>query len=44
HPAVTCATPATSRPKNVVDNMGAAYGDLPDTAMRNRMAAYIQSL
>lgn len=44
HPAVTCVTPATSRPKNVVDNMGAAFGDLPDAAMRNRMAAYIQSL
>ena len=44
HPAVTCATPATSRPRNVVDNMGAAYGDLPDTAMRNRMAKHIQSL
>ena len=44
HPAVTCATPATSRPRNVVDNMGAAFGDLPDTAMRNRMAGHIQSL
>lgn len=44
HPAVTCATPATSRPRNVVDNMGAAFGALPDAAMRNRMAKYIQSL
>lgn len=44
HPAVTCATPATSNPRNVVDNMGAAFGDLPDAAMRNRMAEYIQSL
>lgn len=44
HPAVTCVTPATSRVKNVVDNMGAAYGALPDTAMRNRMAELIQSL
>jgi len=44
HPAVTCATPATSRAKNVVDNMGAAFGDLPDTAMRNRMAEHIRSL
>lgn len=44
HPAVTCTTPATSRAKNVVDNMGAAFGDLPDTAMRNRMARHIQSL
>jgi len=44
HPAVTCATPATSRARNMVDNMGAAFGDLPDTAMRNRMAEHIQSL
>jgi aryl-alcohol dehydrogenase-like predicted oxidoreductase len=44
HPAVTCATPATSNPRNVVDNMGAAFGELPNTAMRNRMAEYIQSL
>lgn len=44
HPAVTCATPATSRVRNVVDNMGAAYGQLPDSAMRDRMAAHIQSL
>ncbi|HUH59638.1 MAG TPA: aldo/keto reductase [Candidimonas sp.] len=44
HPAVTCATPATSNPRNVVDNMGAAFGDLPDAAMRNRMAEHIQSL
>jgi aryl-alcohol dehydrogenase-like predicted oxidoreductase len=44
HPAVTCATPATSRVRNMVDNMGAAVGDLPDTAMRNRMAEHIQSL
>ncbi|PLC50935.1 oxidoreductase [Pollutimonas subterranea] len=44
HPAVTCATPATSRPKNMVDNMGAAFGELPDAAMRKRMAEYIQSL
>ncbi|TEA77725.1 aldo/keto reductase [Allopusillimonas ginsengisoli] len=44
HPAVTCATPATSRPRNVIDNMGAAFGDLPDAATRERMAAYIQAL
>jgi len=44
HPAVTCATPATSRARNAVDNMGAAFGDLPDTAMRERMAQHIRSL
>lgn len=44
HPAVTCATPATSRVRHVVDNMGAARGELPDVAMRERMARHIQSL
>lgn len=44
HPAITCATPATSRPRNVIDNMGAAFGDLPDAATRDRMARHIQSL
>src|SRR5690554_2352398 len=44
HPAVTCATPATSRVKNVIDYMGAAYGELTDAAMRERMAQHIQSL
>src|SRR5690606_26195596 len=29
HPAITCATPATSRPANVIDNLGAARGELP---------------
>ena len=37
HSAVTCATPATSRPHHMVDNMGAARGRLPDAAMLRRM-------
>jgi aryl-alcohol dehydrogenase-like predicted oxidoreductase len=44
HPAVTCATPATSRVKNLLDNMGAAHGELPDAAMRERMVRHIESL
>ena len=44
HPAVTCVTPATSKPKNMLDNMGAAAGELPDVAMQRRMVAYIESL
>jgi aryl-alcohol dehydrogenase-like predicted oxidoreductase len=44
HPAVTVVTPATSRAANMVDNMGAAYGDLPDAAMRARMIAYVDAL
>jgi diketogulonate reductase-like aldo/keto reductase len=38
HPAVTCAIPATSNPKHLVDNMAAGLGSQPDAAMRQRMA------
>lgn len=44
HPAVTAATPATSNPKHLVDNMGAATGRLPDEATRQRMIEHIDSL
>ena len=44
HPAVTVATPATSRPHHMVDNMGAALGRLPDETMRERMVAHIEGL
>ena len=44
HPAVTCIIPATSKPKHLVDNMGAGFGRLPDAAMRKRMADYVASL
>jgi aryl-alcohol dehydrogenase-like predicted oxidoreductase len=44
HPAVTCVTPATSRARNMADNLGAARGRLPDEAQRERMAAYIDAL
>ncbi|MDH4124382.1 MAG: aldo/keto reductase [Gammaproteobacteria bacterium] len=44
HPAVTCVTPATSRATHMVDNMGAAYGELPDAAMLRRMEQFIESL
>ena len=44
HPAVTCVTPATSKPKNMLDNIGAAYGDLPDAATRRRMAELVDAL
>jgi diketogulonate reductase-like aldo/keto reductase len=42
HPAVTCAIPATSRVDHVRQNMGAAYGRLPDEAMRRRLIASVQ--
>jgi diketogulonate reductase-like aldo/keto reductase len=44
HPAVTCAIPATSSVDHVRENMGAAYGILPDAAMRKRMIAYVEAL
>jgi diketogulonate reductase-like aldo/keto reductase len=44
HPAVTCAIPATSDPRHLVDNMQAMYGRLPDTTMRARMARYVREL
>jgi aryl-alcohol dehydrogenase-like predicted oxidoreductase len=44
HRAVTCVTPATSKPKNMLDNIGAAYGELPDGAMRQRMEQLIDAL
>jgi aryl-alcohol dehydrogenase-like predicted oxidoreductase len=42
--AVTAATPATSRPHNMIDNMGGAHGRLPDAAMLKRMIAHIEAL
>jgi aryl-alcohol dehydrogenase-like predicted oxidoreductase len=44
HPAVTCVTPATSKPKHMLDNIGAAYGELPDMATRRKMEQLIDSL
>ncbi len=44
HPTVTAATPATSRPRHMIDNMGAALGALPDEEMRKRMIRHIEAL
>lgn len=44
HPAVTCAIPATSKVNHLLDNMGAAWGRLPDAATRERMANLIRQL
>ncbi len=43
HPAVTCAIPATSKVHHMEDNMGAAYGKLPDTQARQEMVRYFES-
>lgn len=44
HPAVTVATPATSKASHMIDNLGAARGELPDQAMRQRMINHIETL
>ena len=43
HPAVNCAIPATSQVAHMQENMGAAYGALPDKAMRARMLRYFSA-
>jgi diketogulonate reductase-like aldo/keto reductase len=44
HPAVTVAIPATTRVDHVRENVAAATRPLPDEAMRQRMAAYVEEL
>jgi diketogulonate reductase-like aldo/keto reductase len=44
HPAITCAIPGTAKAAHMKDNLGAAYGALPDAATRERMARHFDSL
>jgi aryl-alcohol dehydrogenase-like predicted oxidoreductase len=44
HPAVTCAIPGTRRVEHVNDNFGAAFGRLPDAALRRRQEQYFDSI
>ena len=44
HPAVTAVTPATSKPVNMIDNIGGGIGRLPDEATRKRMAEFVDQL
>ncbi len=44
HSAVTCAIPATSRVAHMKENMGAAYGRLPDAQQRQAMLRYLEEL
>ena len=44
HPAVTVAIPATTRVDHVRENLAAAAGPMPDTAMRQRIAAHVKAL
>jgi diketogulonate reductase-like aldo/keto reductase len=42
--AVTCAIPATDKPRHLEDNMGGGIGRLPDAKMRQRMVELVSSL
>ncbi len=44
HPAVTAITPATSQPQNMVDNLGGAFGRLPDADQLRRMIELVDAL
>lgn len=41
NPAVTCVIPGTSKPRHMLDNLGAGFGPLPDQEQRNRMRQYL---
>jgi diketogulonate reductase-like aldo/keto reductase len=43
HPAVTCAIPATTKPKHMRDNMQAQFGVLPSASQREQMLATIKA-
>ncbi|MBX2873828.1 MAG: aldo/keto reductase [Saprospiraceae bacterium] len=44
HESITAAIPATTKLHHLKDNMGAAYGRLPDVKTRKEMVTYLESL
>ena len=44
HPAVTAAIPATRQVDHLRENKSAAFGRMPDAAMRRRMAEHVRAL
>jgi len=42
--AVTCAIPATDKPRHVEDNIGGGFGRFPEAKMRQRMVQLVSSL
>ena len=44
HPAVTAAIPATRRVDHLRENKSAAYGPMPNAALRRRMAEHVRDL
>jgi diketogulonate reductase-like aldo/keto reductase len=43
NPAITCAIPATDKPRHLEDNMQGGIGRLPDAKLRRRMAELVKS-
>jgi diketogulonate reductase-like aldo/keto reductase len=43
HPAVSCAIPATTKVKHLLDNMGAQFGHLPDAKLRQEMIRHYKA-
>ena len=41
HPAVTCVIPATGKVRNMIDNLGAGFGPLPDSKQRAKIIAAV---
>jgi diketogulonate reductase-like aldo/keto reductase len=39
HPAVTCVIPGTSKPKHMLDNVQAGFGELPSVEMHKKMTS-----
>ena len=44
YPASTLPIPGTTKPHHAKDNVGAAFGRLPDAALRREIEKYIQPL
>jgi len=44
HSAITCAIPATNKPRHLEDNMQGGTGRLPDPKTRRRMVEFVSSL
>lgn len=44
NPAVNCVLTETANPKHAVDNLGAGFGRLPDSATQQRMLKLVQNL
>lgn len=44
HPAVTCTIPGATKARHAIDNVGAAFGRLPDPELRRRQETFFDAL